>query len=243
MNSKDLKKTAQMRPIAAVAGGDGLPPKPSHLLDDVRAILRDARGQAYTAANAAMVDAYWRIGRRIVEEEQGGAARAGYGSQLISHLARSLGEEFGQGMSVANLKNFRQFYLTFADAGKRYALRSELSWTHWRLVMRVENPQARDYYIEETARPPAMDFTGTGAGHRDPQLRATAPDTRTRHTGHSKDQPASPSEGPLHPRIPRLVAARCARRTPARRCPHHPPARLSHGTWQRLLVRGPPVSH
>ncbi len=70
----------------------------------------------------------------------------------MSHLARSLGEEFGRGMSVANLKNFRQFYLTFADAGKRYALRSELSWTHWRLVMRVENPQARDYYIEETAR-------------------------------------------------------------------------------------------
>lgn len=124
----------------------------SRLFEDIRAILRDARGRAYTAANAAMVDAYWRIGRRIVEEEQGGAARAEYGSQLIRHLARALGEEFGGGMSVANLRNFRQFYLTFPDAGKRYALRSELSWTHWRLVMRVENPQARDYYIEETAR-------------------------------------------------------------------------------------------
>lgn len=128
-------------------------PSPSLcLLDDVRAILRDARAKAYTAANAAMVDAYWRIGRRIVEEEQGGVARAEYGSQLIRHLSRAIGEEFGGGMSVANLRNFRQFYLTFPDAGKRYALRSELSWTHWRLVMRVENPQARDYYIEETAR-------------------------------------------------------------------------------------------
>lgn len=125
---------------------------PSGLLDDVRAILRDARGKAYAAANAAMVDAYWRIGQRIVEEEQGGAARAEYGSQLIRHLARALGEEFGSGMSVANLRNFRQFYLTFPEAGKRYALRSELSWTHWRLVMRVDNPQARDYYIEEAAR-------------------------------------------------------------------------------------------
>lgn len=124
----------------------------SSLLEDVRTILRDARGKAYAAANAAMVDAYWRIGRRIVEEEQGGAVRAEYGSQLIRHLARALGEEFGKGMSVANLKNFRQFYLTFPDAGKRYALRSELSWTHWRLVMRVENEQARDYYIEEIAR-------------------------------------------------------------------------------------------
>lgn len=125
---------------------------PPHLLDDVRNILHDARNKAYTAANAAMVDAYWRIGQRIVETEQGGAARAEYGSQLIRNLARALGEEFGRGVSVANLKNFRQFYLTFPDAGKSYALRSELSWTHWRLIMRVENPQARDYYVEETAQ-------------------------------------------------------------------------------------------
>ena len=129
-----------------------IPSISSRLFEDIRTILRDARGVAYTAANAAMVDAYWRIGRRIVEEEQGGAARAEYGSQLIRHLARALGEEFGRGMSVANLWNFRQFYLTFPDAGKLYSLRRELSWTHWRLVMRVENPQARDYYIEETAR-------------------------------------------------------------------------------------------
>lgn len=125
---------------------------PRHLLDDVRAILRDARGRAYAAANTAMVEAYWRIGQRIVEAEQGGAARAEYGSQLLRHLARALGDEFGKGMSVANLRNFRQFYLTFPDAGKRYALRSELSWTHWRLVMRVDSPQARDYYIEQAAR-------------------------------------------------------------------------------------------
>lgn len=128
------------------------PSIPPRLLDDVRTILRQARGKVYAATNAAMVDAYWQIGRRIVEEEQGGAARAEYGSQLIRTLARALGEEFGKGMSVANLKNFRQFYLTFPEAGKSYALRSQLSWTHWRLVMRVENPQARDYYIEETAR-------------------------------------------------------------------------------------------
>lgn len=125
---------------------------PPHLIDDVRAILHDARGKAYTAANAAMVDAYWRIGQRIVEAEQGGATRAEYGRQLIRNLARALSEEFGRGMSVANLWNFRQFYLTFPDAGKLYALRRELSWTHWRLIMRVENPQARDYYIEETAQ-------------------------------------------------------------------------------------------
>jgi len=125
---------------------------PARLLDDVRVILRHARGKAYAAANAAMVDAYWQIGRRIVEEEQGGAARAEYGTQLIRHLARALGDEFGKGLSVANLKNFRQFYLVFPDAGKSYTLCSELSWSHWRLIMRVESPQARDYYINETAR-------------------------------------------------------------------------------------------
>lgn len=124
----------------------------TRLLEDVRSILRQARGQVYAAANAAMVQAYWQIGHRIVEEEQGGATRAEYGRQIIRNLARDLAEEFGKGLSVANLKNFRQFYLTFPDAGKSYALRSELSWTHWRLVMRVENPHARDYYIEETAR-------------------------------------------------------------------------------------------
>lgn len=128
------------------------PSIPSRLLDDVRAILRQARGKVYAAANAAMVDAYWQIGRRIVEEEQGGAARAEYGAQLVRNLARALGEEFGKGLSVANLKNFRKFYLTFPDAGKSYTLCSQLSWSHWRLIMRVENPQARDYYIEETAR-------------------------------------------------------------------------------------------
>ncbi len=121
------------------------------LLNDVRAILRQARGQAYSAVNAAMVDAYWKIGRRIVQEEQGGSVKAEYGKQLIRHLSRALGEEFGKGMSVANLKNFRQFYLAFPDAGKSYALRSELSWTHWRLIMRVEDAKARDYYIRETA--------------------------------------------------------------------------------------------
>ena len=69
----------------------------------------------------------------------------------LRNLSDVLGEPFGKGMSVANLKNLRRFYLTFPDTRKSYAVRSELSWTHWRLVMRVENPDARDNYIEETA--------------------------------------------------------------------------------------------
>ncbi len=120
-------------------------------LEDVRGILREARRKAYAATNFIMVEAYWNIGRRIVEEEQGGKKRADYGSQLIRNLARGLGDEFGNGVSVANLKNFKQFYLTFPDAGKSYTLCSLLSWSHWRLVMRVEQPTAREYYIRECA--------------------------------------------------------------------------------------------
>ena len=115
--------------------------KPS-FIEDVRSLLHTARRQAYAAANVIMVEAYWQIGQRIVEEEQGGNERAEYGSDLIRALSRQLGDDFRNGVSVANLRNFRQFYLIFPEAGKRYALRSELTWSHWRLVMRVadDNP-------------------------------------------------------------------------------------------------------
>ncbi|OYW30814.1 MAG: hypothetical protein B7Z47_02975 [Chthoniobacter sp. 12-60-6] len=119
--------------------------------DEVRSILRQARQKASAGVNFIMVEAYWSIGRRIVEEEQGGSHRADYGTFLIRDLSRQLGDEFGNGLSVANLKNFRQFYLTFPEFGKSYALRSELTWTHYRLVMRVENDAARDYCIQEAA--------------------------------------------------------------------------------------------
>jgi len=119
--------------------------------EQVRTILRDARHRAQTSVNFIMVEAYWRIGQRIVEEEQAGAARADYGQFLIRELSRRLGEEFGRGFSVANLKNFRQFYLVFPDFPKGYAVRSQLPWSHYRLIMRVEDIQARDYYIHEAA--------------------------------------------------------------------------------------------
>jgi predicted nuclease of restriction endonuclease-like (RecB) superfamily len=126
-------------------------PADTGLAQDVRAILREARGKTYTVANAVMVEAYWQIGKRIVVEEQGGKARADYGTALIRGLSRSLGDEFGHGVSVANLRNFRQFYQTFPKGLKRYALRSELTWTHYRLIMRVDEADARAWYIHEAA--------------------------------------------------------------------------------------------
>lgn len=80
---------------------------------DVAQILQAGRSQAYRAINTEMVHTYWHLGQRIVEEEQQGQTRAEYGQALIRKLSRYLGEHFGQGFSVANLKNFRQFYLTF----------------------------------------------------------------------------------------------------------------------------------
>jgi predicted nuclease of restriction endonuclease-like (RecB) superfamily len=116
----------------------------------IQEIVAKARQKAYATANFAMVEAYWQIGERIVEEEQRGKERAEYGAHLISNLAEKLTDDFGKGFSEANLKNFRQFYLAFPE-GIGYALRSELSWTHYRLIMRVENLAARKYYIEEAA--------------------------------------------------------------------------------------------
>jgi predicted nuclease of restriction endonuclease-like (RecB) superfamily len=121
------------------------------LVTDIQKILHTARAKSYAAVNFAMVEAYWQIGRRIVEEEQKGKNRAEYGTQLLKSLSKSLTDEFGKGFSVANLWNFRQFYLTFPDDKILYAARRELTWTHYRLIMRVENPKAREYYLNESA--------------------------------------------------------------------------------------------
>ena len=121
----------------------------SAFFDEVRAILAQARQKAYAAVNFAMVEAYWEIGRRIVEEEQQGKDRAEYGAALIKELSKQLTGETGKGFAVANLWNFRQFYLTFPGE-KLYALRRALTWSHYRLIMRVEGESAREYYIRET---------------------------------------------------------------------------------------------
>ncbi|MCB9285093.1 MAG: DUF1016 domain-containing protein [Lewinellaceae bacterium] len=120
-------------------------------LHEIRDMLQQARQRAYAAVNFTMVETYWQIGRRIVEEEQHGKERADYGSFLIRELSKNLSEEFGKGFSVANLWNFRQFYLTFPDVGKSYTLCRELTWSHFRLIMRLESPAAREYYIREAA--------------------------------------------------------------------------------------------
>lgn len=123
----------------------------SDFFTDVRSILADARRATYTAVNSAMVAAYWQIGRRIVEEEQGGEAKAKYGDGLLKELSRALTAEFGKGFSLANLKNFRKFYLTFPDREKSYTLCSKLTWSHNRLIMREVRLEVREFYLRQSA--------------------------------------------------------------------------------------------
>ena len=123
-------------------------PLPTHneLLDSIRTLLVDGRKQVATAVNTAMVQTYWQIGRLIVEDEQQGESRAEYGKQVLKSLSASLTAEFGKGFDARNLRNMRSFYLAFPI---RNALRTELSWTHYRTLLRIENESARQWYMQE----------------------------------------------------------------------------------------------
>ena len=112
----------------------------------IRQVLQSARQTAYKAVNFAMVQAYWQVGRLIVEDEQNGKARAEYGKKVLDDLAERLTAEFGKGFTVTNLKYMRSFYLAFPIG---HALRDQLSWTHYRLLLRVENQDARNWYMNE----------------------------------------------------------------------------------------------
>ena len=133
--------------------------KPDHSVVDVdlyasiRALLVSARVHVRQSVNDAMVQTYWRIGQLIVEDEQGGAARAEYGKYLLSELAKRLSSEFGKGFSVTNLKLFRQFYLAF-PIGHTLCDQSglgRLSWSHFRNLLRVTDAGARAWYAHEAA--------------------------------------------------------------------------------------------
>ncbi len=109
-------------------------------------VLKQARASAWQAVNSAMITAYWEIGKVIVEKEQEGKERAQYGENLLKHLSERLIKDFGEGFGVTNLKYMRAFYRTYPI---RHALRDELSWTHYRLLLQIEKPEARAFYEKE----------------------------------------------------------------------------------------------
>lgn len=116
------------------------------LLQAIRGVLVQARSQLQQTVNQAMVQTYWQVGRLIVEHEQQGKARAEYGKQQLQTLSEQLTTEFGRGFDVRNLRNMRAYYLAFP---KRNAVRTELNWTHYRRLIRIENLKARDWYMQE----------------------------------------------------------------------------------------------
>ncbi len=123
-------------------------PPLSGLLDALRGLIQQGRQQALRAVDMVQVQTCWEIGRHIVEFEQGGAARAAYGKMLLPRLAEALTREFGRGFDDRNLRNMRAFYQEFPIW---HAVRTELSWTHYRALLRVSNKEAREWYANEAA--------------------------------------------------------------------------------------------
>lgn len=118
------------------------------LLGTLRQLIADSRQQVLRAVDVVQVQTYWHIGQHIVEFEQGGAQRAAYGQRLLPQLGQSLAAEFGRGFDATNLRHMRGFYLAFPI---RDAVRRELSWTHYRLLLRVDSAEARQWYVQEAA--------------------------------------------------------------------------------------------
>jgi len=156
----------------------GLNKANNNFISDIKQIVLEAKNQVYSVVNSTMVTAYWLIGKRIVEEEQEGKERAGYGKFIIENISKELTKEFGRGFSATNIKYFRQFYQIFPinlighlpsdqlkssirhlasddfktdeNAEIYQLIFTKLSWTHIRQIMRVKNIDARNYYIKES---------------------------------------------------------------------------------------------
>lgn len=118
------------------------------LYADICAVLTTARNKAYSAVNFAMVQSYWQIGKLITDEELGGKQRADYGKYLMKELSQRLTQDFGKGFDERELRKICQFYRCFPI---RDTLRPELSWSHYRRLISVENADARMWYMNEAA--------------------------------------------------------------------------------------------
>ena len=123
----------------------------NNYINEIKKILKNARQKAYIAVNSAMVEAYWEIGRRIVEEEQNGKERAEYGKEILQNLSKELTEEFGKGYSYRTLREIRQFYLMFSDFEKWRTVSAKLTWSHFQKVLKVSDEKARIFYLTEAA--------------------------------------------------------------------------------------------
>ena len=121
-------------------------------VQEIKQIIQEGRTAAYSAVNAAMITTYWRVGKRIVEEEQGGKERADYGKALIKTLAKELALEYGDGFSERYLRSFRQFYLVAPNYEIWKSRFPNLTWTHVFRTLRVGDENAIRWYLENASR-------------------------------------------------------------------------------------------
>lgn len=119
------------------------------LIIQIQSIIASARERAVRSVDTERMLMYWQIGKVIFEEEQEGKERAGYGNFLIISLSKTLQPQFGTGFSIRQLEMCRQFYRVFPITN---ALRSQFSWTHYRTLIRIDNPNKREFYIEEASK-------------------------------------------------------------------------------------------
>ncbi|MBE0361312.1 hypothetical protein PALI_b0264 [Pseudoalteromonas aliena SW19] len=119
------------------------------LLTNIKAVIAQARSHVKQVVNSTMVHAYWQIGRLIVDDEQQGSTRAEYGKSVLKGLSAQLTADLGKGFDVSNLRNMRRFYLAFE---KQETLSLELSWSHYNVLARIENPAARLWYMQEASQ-------------------------------------------------------------------------------------------
>ncbi len=124
---------------------------PTGLVDDVKLIVERGLREAYRSVNTVSIMTYWNVGKRIVEEEQHGASRAEYGKQVLKDLAQELVPLYGSSYSERNLYSMRQFFLYFKDLEILNSRVQNLSWTHYRMLLRVPDENARYWYLREAS--------------------------------------------------------------------------------------------
>lgn len=127
-------------------------PSYAAIITDIKDIISSGQKVAYNATNKAMILTYWHVGKRIVEQEQNGNERAQYGQALIDALADELTKEYGKSFSKRNLQYFRKFYIAFPDVRIVNACVHNLTWTHFRSLLRVSDENARLWYMKPQMR-------------------------------------------------------------------------------------------
>jgi len=124
----------------------------SNFIIDIKSIIDQGRQQAYASVSRVMIDTYWKIGERIVMQEQKGKERADYGTQLIAQLSEELTQSYGKGFSKRNLQYFKSFYLTFNDLEIVQSRLHNLTWTHIIQTLRINDPVAIRWYLSTASQ-------------------------------------------------------------------------------------------